>query len=71
MTERPQVPFTLSSSLIRKGASQMRWVLRLNDTNTFARPNKVLETAEPKGGSGRPTGKQILLAYLQLQPNHL
>jgi hypothetical protein len=47
-----------------------RWVLRFNDTKTLARLNKVFVTAEPKGGSTEPTGKQILMAYLQVQPNH-
>jgi anti-sigma-K factor RskA len=47
-----------------------RWVLRFNDTKTLARLNKVFVTAEPQGGSTEPTGKQILMAYLQVQPNH-
>jgi hypothetical protein len=47
-----------------------RWELRFNDTKTLARLNKVFVTAEPKRGSAEPTGKQILMAYLQVQPNH-
>ena len=47
-----------------------RWVLRFNDTKTLARLNRVFVTAEPKGGSAKPTGKQILMAYLQVQPHH-
>jgi hypothetical protein len=47
-----------------------RWVLRFNDTKTLARLNKVFVTAEPQGGSAEPTGKQILMAYLQVRPNH-
>jgi hypothetical protein len=27
-------------------------------------------TVEPPGGSNSPTGKQLLRAYLQIQPNH-
>jgi hypothetical protein len=47
-----------------------RWVLRFNDTKTLAHLNKVFVTAEPQGGSAKPTGKPVLLAYLQIQPNH-
>jgi anti-sigma-K factor RskA len=48
-----------------------RWVLRCNDAKTLARLNMVFVTVEPAGGSARPTGKQLLRAYLQIQPNHL
>jgi hypothetical protein len=30
----------------------------------------VFVTVEPPGGSSRPTGKQLLRAYLQIPPNH-
>jgi hypothetical protein len=30
----------------------------------------VFVTAEPQGGSAKPTGKPLLLANLQAQPNH-
>jgi hypothetical protein len=46
------------------------WVLRFNDTKTLTRLNKVFVTAEPKGGSAEPTGKQIVMTYLQVQSNH-
>ena len=60
----------VSLGLFYRDGIQKRWVLRFNDTKTLARLNKVFVTAEPKGGSAEPTGKQILMAYLQVQPNH-
>lgn len=50
--------------------SHKRWVLRFNDAKTLARLNMVFVTVEPPGGSNKPTGKQLLRAYLQIQPNH-
>lgn len=50
--------------------SHKRWVLRFNDSKTLAHLNRVFVTAEPEGGSHKPTGKPLLLAYLQVQPNH-
>jgi hypothetical protein len=47
-----------------------RWVLRCNDPKTLARLDMVFVTVEPPGGSSKPTGKQLLRAYLQIQPNH-
>jgi hypothetical protein len=47
-----------------------RWVLRCTDAKTLARLNMVFVTVEPQGGSAKPTGKQLLRAYLQIQPNH-
>lgn len=60
----------VSLGLFYQDGTQKRWVLRFNDTKTLARLNKVFVTAEPQGGSAEPTGKQILMAYLQVQPNH-
>lgn len=56
--------------LFYQEGTQKRWVLRFNDTKTLARLNKVYVTVEPQGGSAKPTGKQILMAYLRVQPNH-
>jgi hypothetical protein len=50
--------------------SHKRWVLRCNDAKTLARLDMVFVTVEPPGGSSKPTGKQLLRAYLQIQPNH-
>jgi len=47
-----------------------RWVVRFNDAKTLARLNMVFVTVEPPGGSKKPTGRQLLRAYLQIQPNH-
>lgn len=60
----------ISLGLFYQDDSQKRWVLRFNDTKTLARLNMVFVTAEPKGGSAKPTSKPLLLAYLQMQPNH-
>jgi len=60
-----------SLGLFYQDDTQKRWVLRCNDAKTLARMNMVFVTIEPPGGSARPTGKQLLRAYLQIQPNHL
>ena len=60
----------VSLGLFYQDETQKRWVLRFNDTKTLARLNMVFVTAEPQGGSPKPTGKPLLLAYLQTQPNH-
>ena len=60
----------VSLGLFYQDDTKKRWVLRFNDTKTLARLNMVFVTAEPQGGSPKPTGKPLLLAYLQIQPNH-
>ncbi|MEG9437804.1 hypothetical protein JAO29_16775 [Edaphobacter sp. HDX4] len=60
----------VSLGLFYQDDTHKRWVLRFNDTKTLARLNMVFVTAEPRGGSAKPTGKPLLLAYLQMQPNH-
>ena len=60
----------VSLGLFYQDGTQKRWILRFNDTRTLARLNKVFVTVEPRGGSAKPTGKQILMAYLRVQPNH-
>ncbi|MEG9432825.1 hypothetical protein [Terriglobus sp. ADX1] len=60
----------VSLGLFYQDESHKRWVLQFNDTKTLARLNMVFVTAEPQGGSTKPTGKPVLLAYLQVQPNH-
>jgi hypothetical protein len=47
-----------------------RWVLRFEDPNVLAKINSVFVTIEPQGGSVKPSGKQLLYAYLSNQPNH-
>lgn len=60
----------VSLGLFYQDDTHKRWVLRFNNTKTLAHLNKVFVTAEPQGGSAKPTGKPLLLAYLQMQPNH-
>jgi hypothetical protein len=60
----------VSLGLFYQDDTHKRWVLRFNDTRTLARLNMVFVTAEPQGGSSKPTGKPLLLAYLQAKPNH-
>jgi predicted nucleic acid-binding Zn-ribbon protein len=60
----------VSLGLFYQDDTHKRWVLRFNDTKTLAHLNKVFVTAEPQGGSAKPTGKPLLFAYLQIQPNH-
>jgi hypothetical protein len=60
----------VSLGLFYQDDSHKRWVLRCNDAKTLARLDMVFVTVEPPGGSAKPTGKQLLRAYLQIQPNH-
>lgn len=50
--------------------SKKRWVLKTNDPKTLDDIDAVFVTVEPDGGSRRPSGKQLLFAYLRLSPNH-
>jgi len=63
-------PVPVSLGLFYQDDSHKRWVMRCNDAKTLARLDLVFVTVEPPGGSARPTGKQLLRAYLQLHPNH-
>lgn len=48
-----------------------RWVLKTDDPRALAQINAVFVTVEPKGGSQKPSGKQLLYAYLRsVSPNH-
>ena len=60
----------VSLGLFYQDDTHKRWVLRCNDAKTLARLDMVFVTVEPPGGSSRPTGKQLLRAYLQIPPNH-
>jgi len=60
----------VSLGLFYQDDSHQRWVVRCTDAKTLARLNMVFVTVEPPGGSNRPTGKQLLRAYLQIDPNH-
>ena len=60
----------VSLGLFYQDETKKRWVLQFKDTKTLARLNMVFVTAEPQGGSAKPTGKPLLLAYLHVQANH-
>jgi len=51
-------------------AAHKRWVLKFNDAKSLEHIDAVFVTVEPKGGSPKPTGKQLLFAYLRVEPNH-
>jgi Putative zinc-finger len=51
-------------------ASKKRWVLKFDDPKALATIDAVFVTAEPNGGSHHPSGKQLLFAYLRVNPNH-
>ena len=50
--------------------SKKRWVLKANDPKTLEDIDAVFVTVEPNGGSPHPSGKQLLFAYLRVNPNH-
>lgn len=47
-----------------------RWVLKFDDPEVIAQIDAVFVTVEPPGGSSKPTGRKLLYAYLNGQPNH-
>lgn len=50
--------------------SNKRWVLKFDDPRTLAQIDAVFVTVEPRGGSTKPSGKQLLFASLRTPPNH-
>ena len=60
----------ISLGLFYQDDTNKRWILRCDDAKTLARLDMVFVTVEPPGGSAKPTGKQLLRAYLQIPPNH-
>ncbi len=50
--------------------SKKRWVLKASDPKTLQDIDAVFVTVEPNGGSHHPSGKQLLFAYLRVNPNH-
>lgn len=63
-------PAPVSLGLFYQDDTHKRWVLRCNDAKSLARLDMVFVTVEPPGGSNKPSGKPLLRAYLQIQPNH-
>jgi anti-sigma factor RsiW len=51
-------------------ATKKRWVLKFDDPKTLDQIDAVFVTLEPNGGSHHPSGKQLLFAYLRVNPNH-
>lgn len=51
-------------------AAKKRWVLKFDDPKKLEQINAVFVTVEPKGGSQKPSGKQLLFASLAMEPNH-
>lgn len=51
-------------------ASKKRWVLKADDPKTLQDIDAVFVTVEPNGGSQHPSGKQLLFAWLRVDPNH-
>jgi hypothetical protein len=50
--------------------TQNRWILKYDDPNVLAEIDAVFVTLEPKGGSPKPKGQQLMYAYLKANPNH-
>jgi hypothetical protein len=51
-------------------AAKKRWVLKSSDPKTLEQINAVFVTVEPDAHSRKPRGKQVLFAYLRINPNH-
>jgi hypothetical protein len=51
-------------------AGKKRWILKFNDSKALEQIDAVFVTIEPNGGSRKPTGKPLLFAYLNMEPNH-
>jgi uncharacterized coiled-coil protein SlyX len=47
-----------------------RWVLKFDNPEVMRQIDAVFVTVEPTGGSEKPSGKQLLYAYLRTAPNH-
>jgi hypothetical protein len=47
-----------------------RWALKFDNATVLEKINSVFVTVEPSGGSNKPSGRQLLFAYLEAQPNH-
>jgi hypothetical protein len=51
-------------------SSKKRWKLQFDDPQKLEQIDAVFVTVEPAGGSRLPSGKQLLFAYLKIDPNH-
>lgn len=50
--------------------AKKRWVLKFDNPKILEQIDTVFVTVEPKGGSQKPSGKQLLFANVKLEPNH-
>jgi len=50
--------------------SKKRWILKFDDPQKLEEIDAVFVTAEPNGGSHKPSGKPFLFAYLKVDANH-
>ena len=50
--------------------AKKRWVVKSNDRKALNEIDMVFITVEPRGGSPRPTGKPLLMAYIKQTANH-
>jgi len=67
---RTQAPQSLGILYVDE-PSQNRWALKFENAEVLAGIDQVFVTMEPRGGSDRPTGKQLLsAAFLNESPNH-
>jgi uncharacterized coiled-coil protein SlyX len=46
------------------------WILKADDPKALEDIDAVFVTVEPHGGSQHPSGKQLLFAWLRVDPNH-
>lgn len=54
----------------QESAAKKRWVVKFDDPKKLEQIDAVFVTVEPNGGSHKPSGKQLLFAYLKVDPNH-
>jgi hypothetical protein len=57
-------------TLYQDSSAHKRWVLKFDDTKFLDQIDAVFVTAEPQGGSRKPTGKGFLFTFLRVEPNH-
>lgn len=50
--------------------TQKRWMLKFDNPEILEQISAVFVTAEPHGGTARPTGQKLMYAYLGHDPNH-
>ena len=50
--------------------NKKHWILKADDPKALEDIDAVFVTVEPHGGSQHPSGKQLLFAWLRVDPNH-